>query len=943
MPIACFASSVASYQSHAASGSAAVYHLLVRGSHVSGWFHTKKNKEGALELPPPPRKYVSPHPPAVPANIAMTSINNGSSAGGIFSPLLPNEQVDYVIVARLPPIIAELEQLEREQSNQLNENDSDHMRHAKWRYRFFQEAQEVGLKVEKWERPCDESRHAHYVYYKVHAPFDVLADRAEHLAIKMPLKGKAPQFEHSNALMKYLAAKFPRITNFFWHGIPVEESSYSSTFHINSLEQFEGSEDPNTFFRPALRSYLVYSLLNVLEFADSDQAININMGVVRMEVSGGVDSHFPLHENPYEDDDPYNTGQLRLLLDKWASWKAWHYVQPLDVLRTYFGEKLSFYYAFLGHYTLWLSAAGFMGFVVFFAGFSFRDQHILDEVCNSNLTICASCSSCDTVRLDSLCSSYSVSYLFDNPLTVYFAVFMNIWGTFFLEFWKRRAYALSYDWDTMSGARVFLEPLRPLFRPDCTRINPVTKKEEPHFRPKKKYIRMFTGLSVCLLLTVVLVILVLGIIAYRVAVREAIFLHGGSYQERAGPVASVTAAVLNLVFIVVLAMVYKLLALKLTDWENHRFQEDYERQLALKMFVFQFVNNYASLFYIAFFKGRFAGYPGNYNTFWGMRTEQCAEYGCLLEVTITLAITMVGKQLINQTQEIIIPYISMWWNKRQRNNLRSAKVSPETLIENGSAGPSQSDGDKKKLSHAVSESAEEYREQRLGLEPWEFDRTLQSFPDVGLFYEYLEMVLQFGFVLLFVAAFPLAPLFAFLNNILEIRVDAMKSVKGRRRTVAFPAANIGLWLHTLELINLLAAITNGAVIGFTSDFIPQLVYREKMGTMTGYVSSLYARSPVSASDPGASPGDLDCYYRDYRDDTGSRTTMWYEVLMARLAFVLIFENFIFFFKMFFAHLVPDIPKKVKTEIQREQYKGEIALAEAQANKKRRKTAAYVTA
>ena len=37
-----------------------------------------------------------------------------------------------------------------------------------------------------------------------------------------------------------------------------------------------------------------------------------------------------------------------------------------------------------------------------------------------------------------------------------------------------------------------------------------------------------------------------------------------------------------------------------------------------------------------------------------------------------------------------------------------------------------------------------------------------------------EMVIQFGYCTLFVAAFPLAPLMAFVNNAIEIRVDAWK-------------------------------------------------------------------------------------------------------------------------------------------------------------------------
>jgi hypothetical protein len=55
----------------------------------------------------------------------------------------------------------------------------------------------------------------------------------------------------------------------------------------------------------------------------------------------------------------------------------------------------------------------------------------------------------------------------------------------------------------------------------------------------------------------------------------------------------------------------------------------------------------------------------------------------------------------------------------------------------------------------------------------------------------LPAVIQFGFVTLFVASFPLAPLFALLNNIIEIRLDAKKFVTELRRPVAIRAKDIG--------------------------------------------------------------------------------------------------------------------------------------------------------
>lgn len=58
------------------------------------------------------------------------------------------------------------------------------------------------------------------------------------------------------------------------------------------------------------------------------------------------------------------------------------------------------------------------------------------------------------------------------------------------------------------------------------------------------------------------------------------------------------------------------------------------------------------------------------------------------------------------------------------------------------------------------------------------------------------IVIQFGFVTLFVASFPLAPLFALLNNIIEVRLDAKKFVAELRRPDAVRAKDIGMsWYY----------------------------------------------------------------------------------------------------------------------------------------------------
>lgn len=74
---------------------------------------------------------------------------------------------------------------------------------------------------------------------------------------------------------------------------------------------------------------------------------------------------------------------------------------------------------------------------------------------------------------------------------------------------------------------------------------------------------------------------------------------------------------------------------------------------------------------------------------------------------------------------------------------------------------------------------------------------------------------------MFVAAFPLAPLFALINNILELRIDAINFVVNFRRPVAERAQGIGVWFGILRTMSWFAVVVNSFVIAFTSEFIPR--------------------------------------------------------------------------------------------------------------------------
>ena len=74
-----------------------------------------------------------------------------------------------------------------------------------------------------------------------------------------------------------------------------------------------------------------------------------------------------------------------------------------------------------------------------------------------------------------------------------------------------------------------------------------------------------------------------------------------------------------------------------------------------------------------------------------------------------------------------------------------------------------------------------------------------------------DLVLQFGFITIFVAAFPLAPFFALANNIFEIRIDSDKFVCEVRRPIADRAQDIGIWFNILDTVAKIAVISNVSV------------------------------------------------------------------------------------------------------------------------------------
>eukprot|EP00731_Ephydatia_muelleri_P029832 Em0021g355a len=433
-------------------------------------------------------------------------------------------------------------------------------------------------------------------------------------------------------------------------------------------------------------------------------------------------------------------------------------------------------------------------------------EEICDQANRKVFYMCPLCDDkCDFWYLTDSCLSSRVALLFDNGATIIFACFMSLWAVLLLEFWKRKQFTLQFKWSMLNYEEID-ETLRPDF---VDKIQHYIRDGPKSTMPKrmKRYTEVdrATGETVYILpvwyslpkllasfsVLCVMVTLVLGvvfsIILYRAGVSGILYILVATYPE--GPsvsdvTVSISGAIFQLVCVVGLNFVYERLAKLFTDWELHRTQTDYDDSFVVKVYLFQFVNFYSSIFYIAFFKGNFVGWPGSYSRVGGARLEECATYGCFLELSIQYVIIMVGKQIMNAVLEIVIPYV-----KRVIKRIRKKKQTEDDTYTR-----------------------------------WERDFYLLPNQPQGLLYEYLQIVIQYGFVTLFVSTFPLAPLFALVNNWAEIRIDAYKFIADLRRPVAARAQGIGAWYYIMDIVSKLAVITNAWLIAVTANFIPYLVY-----------------------------------------------------------------------------------------------------------------------
>lgn len=871
-----------------------------------------------------------------------------------------------------------------------------------------------------------EFHNGHLCFVTIFAPRSVLLTYADIMKLRMPMKSYDDTDGGGKKAFNILSEAANFVVKLVKLCIAIEPANMPMkkmplTAQYTKAKHYLFDEENNEFLSPPARSLIVDFILSRQSFTANNKDLT-NVGIQRLIEDDIYKAAYPLHDGDWSKCETDKTSLRYNLYQEWAHLRNWIKNQPADQIKEYLGVKCAFYFIWLGFYTHMLIPASLIGFTVFMYGvLTLNDDSLSRDICNKTLNIimCPLCDrTCDYWKLSDTCNSARVTYLFDNTLTVLFAFLMSIWAVLFLESWKRYSAAITHRWG-LTHFTLEAEHPRPSYlarlshlKRTKTIMNIITGTEEPRAPFWIRWPTSLFSFSVVLILIFIALATVVGVVLYRMSLYATLSLsHKADWMNSYGIVIiPFTAACINLVCIQILNFVYARLATYMTEFEYLRTQTEFDESLAIKIYLFQFVNYYTSIFYIAFLKGKFIGYPAKYTRILRLRQEECSPGGCFMELSIQLAVIMVGQQTFNSIVEMFIPYFWKLYNvfmittglsddldatakakdmetirtdeetevERDDRNDNSTKKSDklisdtnrllskettvemkpmnststhdetrvekhETLIANlkGKAQNSM----KKTLKKTASIISDELIRNTTLLsksktsdprsKQWLEDFKLLDWGTRGLYPEYLEMVLQYGFVVLFVSAFPLAPLFALINNIFETRLDAQKFLKYYRRPVPHRATNIGIWFRILDVVAKLAVISNAVIIAFTSNFIPRLMYKFLVSndfTDAGFLNDTLSYFNTSHFQDSARPlypsiNATLCRYHAYRNPPWfdpphlkyKRTWYYWKLLAARLGFIVVFQNVVSFVMVVLQWLIPDIPGDLKDQIKREEY------------------------
>jgi hypothetical protein len=381
---------------------------------------------------------------------------------------------------------------------------------------------------------------------------------------------------------------------------PFETTRKGAVFNSESFYKHYNSNDQEVDYKSTSDSYqslFTYNDKVRLVFSWLSNTLDLNS----LQNSGIIIQHFCVH----------NEENLKDLNENWATFRALFKAQPLNNIRLYFGEKVAFYFSWMSMYMHAMIIAAVVGVITFII-----------------MRLTGDSKENASHKQEPGSTDQEIEYSLPQILTVVFALFMSMWGSGFDQAWTRREKELAWRWGTINYYEE--EGQRGAFNGEFGYDEISGKNKKLRADSFMYKVRKTTSYSVAGLFVGTVVVAVGAIFLFRSTLRL------NKDYARYG---NLICAMINAVQIRVMNIIYGKVAVWMSEWENHETETQYNDNLAVKLFLFKFVNSYISLFYIAFVQ------PYN---------EGCGDKSCMQVLTIQL-ITIFLTNLSLNIVELGIP------------------------------------------------------------------------------------------------------------------------------------------------------------------------------------------------------------------------------------------------------------------------------------------------
>ncbi|RCH88112.1 hypothetical protein CU098_000888, partial [Rhizopus stolonifer] len=333
-----------------------------------------------------------------------------------------------------------------------------------------------------------------------------------------------------------------------------------------------------------------------------------------------------------------------------------------------------------------------------------------------------------------------------NTLAIWFSLSMLIWAILFIEMWKRKESTLAIQW----GVRNFSkhEKRRAEFKGEKMVKDHVTGEDTPVVSTWKLLGRRLSSLPGVAVGALFLTVIVGFVFVLQLFLHEYYngpfrrFLH---YAPTVGYV----------LFIPTMTKIYSQWIKMLTNWEMHKTDASWEYSYTQKIFVANFLVGYLSLFITAWiyipFGDQVLPYLAEFNI---SHEHKTVDFQRLRDQLVYFIVT---GQLVGFLTEMVVPYaLKRLMPKAKKITSTISKKKQEHHTADLSLNAVQDEEEKKLMNKIYKEvDREEY----------------------NIYTDYVEMVVQFGYVSMFSTVWPLTALCSMINNWVELRGDAIKLCK----------------------------------------------------------------------------------------------------------------------------------------------------------------------